>query len=30
MQPFATEFIIPKLSEGSTCFERPTAHHQEL
>jgi hypothetical protein len=25
-----TEFIIPKLIEGSTCFERHTAHHQEL
>jgi len=27
---FVTEFIIPKLIEGSTCFERHTAHHQEL
>jgi len=25
-----TEFIIPKLIEGLTCFERHTAHHQEL
>jgi hypothetical protein len=24
------EFIIPKFIEGSTCFERQTAHHQEL
>jgi hypothetical protein len=24
------EFIIPKFIEGSTCFERHTAHHQEL
>jgi len=24
------EFIIPKFAEGSTCFERQTAHHQEL
>jgi hypothetical protein len=24
------EFIIPKFFEGSTCFERQTAHHQEL
>jgi hypothetical protein len=24
------EFIIPKFIEGSTCFERFTAHHQEL
>ena len=24
------EFIIPKFTEGSTCFERHTAHHQEL
>ena len=24
------EFIIPKFSEGSTYFERHTAHHQEL
>jgi len=22
-------FIIPKFIEGSTCFERHTAHHQE-
>ena len=22
--------IIPQLTEGSTCFERHTAHHQEL
>jgi len=27
---FALEFIIPKFIEGSTCFERHTAHHQEL
>jgi len=27
---FAIEFIIPKSIEGSTCFERHTAHHQEL
>jgi hypothetical protein len=24
------EFIIPKFIEGTTCFERNTAHHQEL
>jgi hypothetical protein len=24
------EFIIPKFIEGSICFERHTAHHQEL
>jgi hypothetical protein len=24
------EFIIPKFTEGSTCFERHTAHHHEL
>jgi hypothetical protein len=24
------EFINPKFIEGSTCFERHTAHHQEL
>ena len=24
------EFIIPKFFKGSTCFERHTAHHQEL
>jgi hypothetical protein len=24
------EFIIPKFIEGSTCFERHTAHYQEL
>ena len=24
------EFIIPKFIEGSTCFERHTAHHQEF
>jgi len=24
------EFIIPKFIEGSSCFERHTAHHQEL
>jgi hypothetical protein len=27
---FVMEFIIPKSIEGSTCFERHTAHHQEL
>jgi hypothetical protein len=27
---FVMEFIIPKIFEGSTCFERHTAHHQEL
>jgi hypothetical protein len=27
---FVTELIIPKFTEGSTCFERLTAHHQEL
>jgi hypothetical protein len=27
---FVIEFIIPKFIEGSTCFERNTAHHQEL
>jgi len=27
---FAIEFIIPEFIEGSTCFERNTAHHQEL
>jgi len=27
---FVVEFIIPKFIEGSTCFERHTAHHQEL
>jgi hypothetical protein len=27
---FVIEFIIPKFSEGSICFERHTAHHQEL
>jgi hypothetical protein len=27
---FVIEFIIPKFTEGSTCFERHTAHHQEL
>jgi hypothetical protein len=26
---FVIEFIIP-FTEGSTCFERHTAHHQEL
>jgi len=25
-----TEFIIPKFTEGSTCFERHTTRHQEL
>ena len=29
MPPFVIEFIIPKFIEGSTCFERHTAHHQE-
>jgi len=24
------EFIIPEFIEGSTCFERHTAYHQEL
>jgi len=27
---FVIEFIIPKFFEGSTYFERHTAHHQEL
>jgi len=27
---FVIEFLIPKFIEGSTCFERHTAHHQEL
>jgi len=28
---FVIEFIIPKFFfEGSTCFERHTAHHQKL
>ena len=27
---FVIEFVIPKFIEGSTCFERHTAHHQEL
>jgi len=27
---FVIGFIIPKFFEGSTCFERHTAHHQEL
>jgi hypothetical protein len=27
---FVIEFIITKFLEGSTCFERHTAHHQEL
>jgi len=27
---FVIEFIIPKFTKGSTCFERHTAHHQEL
>jgi hypothetical protein len=26
----AIEFTIPEFSEGSTYFERHTAHHQEL
>jgi hypothetical protein len=29
MQP-VIEFIIPKFIEGSTCFERHAAHHQEF
>ena len=28
MQP--SNRIIPEFIEGSTCFERHTAHHQEL
>jgi hypothetical protein len=27
---FLIEFIIPKFIEGSSCFERHTAHHQDL
>jgi len=27
---FVIEFIIPKYFKGSTCFDRHTAHHQEL
>ena len=27
---FVVEFIIPKFFKGSACFERHTAHHQEL
>jgi hypothetical protein len=27
---FVIEFIIPKFIEGSTCFERHTAHQYEL
>jgi len=27
---FVIEFIIPKFVEGSTCFERHAAHHQEI
>jgi len=27
---FVIEFIIPKFIEGSTYFQRHTAHHQEL
>jgi len=27
---FVIEFIIPEFTEGSTRFERHTAHHQEL
>jgi len=27
---FVIEFNIPKFFKGSTCFERHTAHHQEL
>ena len=29
MQP-CKKIIIPKFIEGSTCFERHIAHHQEL
>jgi len=25
-----TEFIIPPFTDSSTCFERHTAHHQEV
>jgi hypothetical protein len=27
---FVIEFVIAKFIEGLTCFERHTAHHQEL
>ena len=27
---FVIEFIVTNFIEGSTCFERQTAHHQEL
>jgi hypothetical protein len=27
---FVIEYIIPKFIEGLTCFERHTAHYQEL
>jgi len=27
---FVIEFIMPKFIEGSTCFERHTAHRQQL
>jgi hypothetical protein len=27
---FVIEFIIPKFFEGSSCFKRHTATHQEL
>jgi hypothetical protein len=27
---FVIEFIIPKFFEGSTCFERHAAQHQDL
>jgi hypothetical protein len=27
---FVIEFIISKFIEGSTCFERHTAYHQEI
>jgi hypothetical protein len=27
---FVIEFIIPKFFDFSTCFERHSAHHQEL
>jgi len=30
MQPCNRIFIIAKFIEGSTCFERHTAHHQEV
>jgi len=27
---FVIELVIPKFFKGSACFERHTAHHQEL